>query len=190
MDNREKILDVALKLFTTKGYDAVGVQEVADRAGITKPTLYHYFGSKYGLLEELVRTYYVKFADRLKADAVYDGDLPLTLQRFVLSYFVQVSQNKDFFRLFMSMLYSGDDSDTYKVVCPYAEQHMNMITSMFASAGNQVGNMNGRQQQYAITFTGMIHHWLLLWLSTDNPEMINEGQAYGLVHQFLHGIYV
>ena len=29
-----------------KGYDAVGVQEIVDTAGITKPTLYYYFGSK------------------------------------------------------------------------------------------------------------------------------------------------
>ena len=49
MDNRERILQCALELFYAKGYDAVGVQEIAQKAGITKPTLYYYFGSKYGL---------------------------------------------------------------------------------------------------------------------------------------------
>ena len=53
MENREKILESALDLFFTKGYDAVGVEEIAERAGITKPTLYHYFGSKYGLRRRL-----------------------------------------------------------------------------------------------------------------------------------------
>lgn len=48
MDNRERILQCALELFYAKGYDAVGVQEIAQKAGITKPTLYYYFGSKYG----------------------------------------------------------------------------------------------------------------------------------------------
>lgn len=51
MDNRMNILQKALQLFYEKGYDAIGVQEIADAAGVTKPTLYHYFGSKYGLLE-------------------------------------------------------------------------------------------------------------------------------------------
>ena len=32
--------------FMPRGYDAVGVQEIAQKAGITKPTLYYYFGSK------------------------------------------------------------------------------------------------------------------------------------------------
>ena len=52
MDNRERILQCALELFYAKGYDAVGVQEIAQKAGITKPTLYYYFGSKYGLIVE------------------------------------------------------------------------------------------------------------------------------------------
>ena len=49
MDNRETILETALDLFYTRGYDAVGVQEIAERSGVTKPTLYYYFKSKYGL---------------------------------------------------------------------------------------------------------------------------------------------
>ena len=42
MDNREKILNCALELFHARGYDAVGVQEIAEMAGVTKPTLYYY----------------------------------------------------------------------------------------------------------------------------------------------------
>ena len=57
MDNRERILQCALELFYAKGYDAVGVQEIAQKAGITKPTLYYYFGSKYGLLETLLKNW-------------------------------------------------------------------------------------------------------------------------------------
>ena len=53
MDNREAILSEALHLFYVRGYDAVGVQEIVDAAGVTKPTLYYYFGSKKGLLETL-----------------------------------------------------------------------------------------------------------------------------------------
>ena len=54
MENRMRIMECAKKLFYAKGYDAVGVQEIVDRAGITKPTLYYYFGSKLGLLKTLL----------------------------------------------------------------------------------------------------------------------------------------
>ena len=63
MDNRERILQCALELFYAKGYDAVGVQEIAQKAGITKPTLYYYFGSKYGLLETLLTKHFTVLND-------------------------------------------------------------------------------------------------------------------------------
>ena len=55
MENREKLLSCALDLFYARGYDAVGIQEIVDAAGVTKPTMYYYFGSKKGLLEDLIQ---------------------------------------------------------------------------------------------------------------------------------------
>ena len=48
MDNREKILQCAEELFYSRGYDAAGVQEIVEMAGVTKPTLYYYFGRQAG----------------------------------------------------------------------------------------------------------------------------------------------
>ena len=45
MDNKENILECALHLFFKRGYDTVGVQEIAEVSGVTKPTLYYYFKS-------------------------------------------------------------------------------------------------------------------------------------------------
>ena len=55
MENKENLLTCARDLFYARGYDAVGIQEIVDAAGVTKPTMYYYFGSKQGLLEELMR---------------------------------------------------------------------------------------------------------------------------------------
>ena len=60
MDNRAAILAAALDLFCARGFDAVGVQEVAEVAGIIKPTLYYYYGSKLGLLKALFETYHAR----------------------------------------------------------------------------------------------------------------------------------
>ena len=60
MDNREKILTSALDLFYARGYDAVGIQQIVDAAGLTKPTMYYYFGSKRGLLDALLGEQYEK----------------------------------------------------------------------------------------------------------------------------------
>lgn len=44
------VQEVALRLFTERGFDAVTVEEVADVAEVSASTIYRYFGTKEGLL--------------------------------------------------------------------------------------------------------------------------------------------
>jgi len=46
---RQRLLDAALQLFSTKGYAATSVRELVEAAGVTKPVLYYYFRNKEGL---------------------------------------------------------------------------------------------------------------------------------------------
>ena len=57
----ERILHTALDLFAVKGYDATAVREICEAAKITKPTLYHFFGSKDGVLQALVTSGFARF---------------------------------------------------------------------------------------------------------------------------------
>lgn len=50
-DREEQILDVASRVFGGNGFGATGIQEIAEQAGISKPLIYTYFGSKEGLFE-------------------------------------------------------------------------------------------------------------------------------------------
>lgn len=52
-DTRERILDVALELFTEQGYDKTSLRDIAERLGITKAALYYYFERKEDMLIEL-----------------------------------------------------------------------------------------------------------------------------------------
>jgi AcrR family transcriptional regulator len=52
---RERLLDAGRELFGTRGYEATSIADIGRRAGIAKSVLYHYFGSKSALYEELVR---------------------------------------------------------------------------------------------------------------------------------------
>ena len=47
---RERILDVALDLFTEKGFDGTSLREIAERLGVTKAALYYHFASKDDIL--------------------------------------------------------------------------------------------------------------------------------------------
>jgi TetR/AcrR family transcriptional regulator len=50
----DRILFKALELFSSRGYDATSVREICEAAEITKPTLYHFYGSKEGVYRALV----------------------------------------------------------------------------------------------------------------------------------------
>ena len=75
---RERILDVALELFTEDGYDRASLREIAERLGVTKAALYYHFPSKADIL----------FALHLRLHALIDEPLeqlregPVTLERW------------------------------------------------------------------------------------------------------------
>jgi TetR/AcrR family transcriptional regulator len=52
---RERLLQSALDIFNERGYAATSVREIVGAAGVTKPSLYYYFGSKEGIYTELMR---------------------------------------------------------------------------------------------------------------------------------------
>lgn len=50
----KQIARAAARLFAARGYDATSVREIVEVAGVAKPTLYYYFGSKEGLAHALL----------------------------------------------------------------------------------------------------------------------------------------
>lgn len=52
---KERLLEAATEILGSQGVDAVGVNAVAERAGVSKVLIYRYFGTLEGLLEELGR---------------------------------------------------------------------------------------------------------------------------------------
>lgn len=50
----DKILDAALQVFATRGYERSSVNDIAEAAGLKKPSLYHYVQSKEDLLEAII----------------------------------------------------------------------------------------------------------------------------------------
>jgi AcrR family transcriptional regulator len=48
---RRALMEAARRLFTERGYDAVGTEEIVKEAGVTRGALYHHFGGKRELLD-------------------------------------------------------------------------------------------------------------------------------------------
>lgn len=143
MDNRETILETALDLFYTRGYDAVGVQEIAERSGVTKPTLYYYFKSKYGLLEQLLTSRSEAFAAELREACAYRGDLKNTLCAAARTAAAFVAREPKFSALFVALYHSAKGNDAYKAVRPLVFRLQRQIEEIFIDASADLGNMHG-----------------------------------------------
>ncbi len=191
-DNRAKILSCAIHLFYQKGYDAVGVQEIATAAGITKPTLYYYFKSKLGLLEALLQEKCEPICARLEAIAnAYQGEPKDTLYALACALVDIAKEDREFYFLLLSLNYSARENEAFKAVSPYMKQMFQILTGFFLRAGDKIGNMNGRQEQFAIAFQGIISHYILV-MDERGPsleEATDPHAIWELVRQFMYGIY-
>ncbi|MCZ7646446.1 MAG: TetR/AcrR family transcriptional regulator [Planctomycetota bacterium] len=89
-EKRLKILEAAVKLFTSRDYHVVLVEDIADQAGVGKGTVYRYFPTKEALYLELVNLA-VDRASEVIADAAERSEsAPRRLRRAVamtLEYF-------------------------------------------------------------------------------------------------------
>ena len=65
-DTKQKILDKALELFSSKGYDSVSVGEIAKAVGIKAPSLYNHYPSKQAIFDAIFENtalQYEKYTD-------------------------------------------------------------------------------------------------------------------------------
>jgi AcrR family transcriptional regulator len=53
-DTRQRIQQVALELFSERGYDKTSLRELADRLEITRPALYYHFKAKEDILTSVI----------------------------------------------------------------------------------------------------------------------------------------
>lgn len=75
VDTRQRILDVALDLFTEQGYDGTSLREIAEQLGITKAAIYYYFESK----EDILMALHLRLHEFGRDALLLIGEEPVTL---------------------------------------------------------------------------------------------------------------
>lgn len=160
MSNRQRILEVALVLFASHGYEATGVQEICNQAEVTKPTLYHYFNNKQGLLESILEERFKPFLSLLEAACHYRRDLTLNLQRVIEAYFLFASRDLQLYQLLLSLRTAPSRSESRMLIKPWIAAQEEPIMAMFKAAERDHGNMRGRSRAYMISLLGIINAYV------------------------------
>jgi len=186
-ENRERIMHVALNLLSSRGYEGTGVQEVVNACGITKPTLYHYFGSKRGLLMAILERYGNARRQNLDHALRYRGDITRTLAETAVGLFRFANRHTAFYRLLLGLWLAPVASDGFRAGASYHEELQGRLEKLFVEAAADHGNMKGRHREYAATYLGMLHTYIGL---AQNGYVKLDGEvAFRAVHQFMHGIF-
>ena len=102
----ERILSTALDLFAVRGYDATAVREICEAAGITKPTLYHFFGSKDGVLHALVQGGFEQFRALVNAALATEGTFRHRIKVLARLVFESASQKPRLWRFIHSVIWA------------------------------------------------------------------------------------
>lgn len=187
MDNRQQLLDCALYLFSQRGYDAVGVSEVVEAAGVTKPTLYYYFSSKRGLLDALLKRETVSLLTDINQAAVYQRDLTLTLENINRVYFESALRHSAFYRMQLAMVFSPPESESSQAIRSFTREQIKILERVFIQASQDHGNLQGRHKRLAAGYLGVVNSVTGLYLN-DEIEL-TEDVVYQTVRQFMHGIF-
>jgi AcrR family transcriptional regulator len=187
MGTRDAILATALALFSSRGYDAVGVQEIAAGSGVTKPTLYHWFGSKENLLRTIFDDHFDTLVPRLRDAAPYRRDVATTLRGaagFLTDY---AGRHPEFYRMLLAFSFAPPGNPASVLARSYQERLFRVLEDLFLAAEADHGNMRGRAARYAASFLGHVNALVSLSLYGEGER--REDAVRDAVHQFMHGIF-
>ncbi len=185
--SRERLLAAALEHTSTAGYTGASVASICHTAGVTKPTLYHFFANKEGLFAALVATHGPQLTQRLTLAARYDGDIKRALERIAAEQFAVSREHEAFSRTLVLAWFGPREAATRPALELLAAWYQ-LLVETFTAAERDHGNMRGRARRYAVSFGGLLFTyqnwgWAEL-VDTSDPALPRE-----VVHQFMHGIF-
>ena len=192
-NKRDDIFKCALKLFSEKGYDAVSPNEIVEKVGITKPTLYYFFGSKEGLFEEILKTSFTKLDTLLNQEckytanpANYDQDIYPALVNVVATYFAFAKENSDFYLMVLSMWFLPPSSKSALLSEKYQTNQFYIVQRMFTEISAAHHNLKGKESIYTWRFLTLINAQIGFWHRGFGAIDIQSAQS--IVTTFMHGI--
>ncbi|MBN1648201.1 MAG: TetR/AcrR family transcriptional regulator [Spirochaetales bacterium] len=184
---KQKLLNTALRLFSEEGYNAAGTQKIIDEVGVTKPTLYHYFGSKAGILREIMDNHSGNLLPELTKASTYNGDLVWCLENTMETLFHMGVTNEAFFRLLLTLNLAPPKSEEAAIAAGFLAEIHKILEALFIAAEPQHGNIRGKSHILSHVFFSTAGTYLrFFWNRSLQAE---RNTAYLAVKQFMHGIY-
>ncbi|HLO29072.1 MAG TPA: TetR/AcrR family transcriptional regulator [Anaerolineales bacterium] len=166
---RNEILDAALQLVYSKGYDKMTIQDILDQLQISKGAFYHYFDSKTDVLESLVERMAAEQVEPVFLSIVQDPSLTALekLHRYFETSTRWKSSRKAFFVELVKVWYSDENIVAREKMLARSAQHLEPFFTAIVKQGVREGVFTTPYPEIA----GKIMINLIYDLANDSSQM-------------------
>ncbi len=178
-ERRAQLLAAALEVFTSAGYHSAAMDEIADRAGVSKPVLYQHFPSKLDLYLAVLDIHIDSLVFEIQKAIASTPDNSNRVRATVVAYFNFIESEGEAFRL----LFESDMS-----VEPAVRERLTRMTYDCAAAISAIISLDTGLPQEAAMLLGVgligsaqitARHWL------ERDSKLSRQQATDLVSNLM-----
>jgi len=185
--NRERILKVATELFASRGFDGTSVRNIAEKAGLSVPGMFHYFSSKEMILFEIM-TLFMDNAYK-KIMEIYNVEIgPVEKLSEICKFYVeQYAGHKNQLTILISERKSL--APEHRKICITKERdYVKALKSLFKDLAERKLLKPIDHSVLAFIFFGMVH-WTYRWYDRRAKRGIGPNQLGKIFSEvFLRGI--
>ena len=180
---REQLLDVGKAVFAERGYDGASVEELALRAGVSKPVVYEHFGGKEGLYAVVVDREVQRLLSSFTA-ALTGDDPRVLLEQATLALLTYVEDESDGFRILIreSPVPTAEGGGFATIISDVAQRVEHILDREFAARGFRT-TLAALYSQALVGSVALVGQW---WL--DARELDRDDVAAHLVNLAWNGL--
>jgi AcrR family transcriptional regulator len=165
-ERREQLLDVGRSLFAERGFEATSIEEIAARAGVSKPVVYEHFGGKEGLYAVVVDRDMQRLLERVTTTLTAGHPREL-LEQAALAFLSYIEDETDGFRILIRDSPVASTSGTFSsLIGDIASQVEYILGGQFKARGYDA-KLAGLYSQALVGMVALTGQW---WLEERKPK--------------------
>ena len=176
---RKQLLAAAQEVFVAQGYHSAAMDEIADRAGVSKPVLYQHFPSKLELYLALLDQHAERLVDRVREALASTSDNKARVAASVAAYFEFVdgegTEGEGAFRLVFESDLRNDPAVRERV----ERMTQGCVDAIAETIAHDTGYRAEEAQLLSIGLSGLMEVGARWWLSS--PDRIPKERAVELL---------
>ena len=181
------IFRTAASLFAEKGYNGVSMREISERSGLSKPTIYYYFGNKEGIYRELISVGLNYNSEQFLEIQKKDIPIKQKIIELVKMRFCQVKEYPDLAKFFILLLAGFEKLHFLEDLIEEAMTRRKWLVDLIQEAikTGEFGT-SANPQLAAEIFIGALTHFIMMQLNTSE-EILSDQLAVEIVEMLFLG---